>query len=90
VLLYWREIPFPRVAVRPLALLASYSMWIYITHFTIWPPLVDVLGVEAAYVLTLLAGIAIGITVERGVAIVKSAVVARRDVASQLSFVRIT
>ncbi len=65
VLLFWREIPVPRLAVKPLALLASYSMWIYITHFTIWPPLVDLLGIEGAYVPTLIGGIVIGIAVER-------------------------
>lgn len=64
-LLLLPEIPWPRLAVRPVAALAGASMWIYITHFTFWPPLEDVLGVGAAYVATIVAGIAVWAAVER-------------------------
>ncbi len=84
ILLAWREIPVPRIAVRPLALLASASMWIYITHFTIWPPLVDLLGIEGAYLPTLIGGIAVGVIIDRIVDVGRS-VVSRRDVTSARS-----
>ena len=38
-LLWWREVPLPRPAVGPIALVSAASMWILITHFTVWPPL---------------------------------------------------
>jgi hypothetical protein len=89
VLLVWREIPVPRVAVRPLALLASYSMWIYITHFAIWPPLVDMFGIEGAYVPTLLSGVAIGVAAGRIVGLTRGRIASRRDVGHRFSIVRI-
>ena len=36
-LVWFREIPIPRPIVRPVAVVASASMWILISHFTIWP-----------------------------------------------------
>lgn len=59
VLLWAREIPVPRPLVRPVALLAAASLWIYITHFTFWPLLTDVFVREVAYVLTILSGVAV-------------------------------
>jgi hypothetical protein len=59
VLLWRRQVTVPSVVVRPVALLAAASMWIYISHFTFWPLLVDVMDREPAYVLTLLAGVAV-------------------------------
>jgi acyl-coenzyme A synthetase/AMP-(fatty) acid ligase len=59
VLLVFHQLLVPRLLVLPLATLASASMWIYISHFTIWPPLVDALGIRWAYVPTILAGIAV-------------------------------
>ena len=59
VLIWHRELPIPRPAVRPIALVASASMWIYISHFTVWPLLVDWVGVRVAYVPTILVGVAI-------------------------------
>lgn len=60
VLLVWaRDLPFPRVGVRPLATLAAASMWIYISHFMIWPPMKDWFIVEVAYVLTILASLGV-------------------------------
>jgi hypothetical protein len=60
VLLIWRrDLPLPRVAIRPIAVVAAASMWIYVSHFRIWPPLARNLPDAAAYALTILAGIAI-------------------------------
>lgn len=65
VLLFLPEIPIPRVLMKPTAALAAASMWIYITHFTFWPPLVDLVGTRAAYVPTILGGIAVWAVFER-------------------------
>jgi non-ribosomal peptide synthetase component E (peptide arylation enzyme)/acyl carrier protein len=60
VLLIWRrDLPLPRAAIHPIAVVAAASMWIYVSHFRIWPPLARNLPDAAAYVLTILAGIAI-------------------------------
>ena len=56
VLLVWvKEVPLPRVVVRPVATLAAASMWILISHFMIWPPLKSVFVIEVAYPLTVLS-----------------------------------
>ena len=59
VLLWAREIPFPRVLMRPVHVLAAASMWIYVTHFTIWPIFTGVFVREVAYVLTIVAGVGV-------------------------------
>jgi hypothetical protein len=60
VLLIWsRDIPLPRAAIRPIAVIAAASMWIYLSHFRIWPPLDRNLPAGVAYALTVLAGVAI-------------------------------
>jgi acyl-CoA synthetase (AMP-forming)/AMP-acid ligase II len=46
-----------RPIVRPLATLASASMWILITHFTVWPVLVEAVGRTPAFPITVLAGV---------------------------------
>ena len=51
--------PLPRAAIRPIAVVAAASMWIFISHFRIWPPLERNLPIGVAYALTILAGIAI-------------------------------
>ena len=56
-LIWLRELPVPRPLVRPIAALASASMWILISHFTFWPPLKDALALPLAYVLTLAIGV---------------------------------
>lgn len=68
VLVWWREIPFPPGLARPVGLIATASMWIYITHFTFWPALVDVTDDTVAYVLTILGGVAVWFAVERATA----------------------
>ena len=60
VLLVWSpHLPLPRPAIRPIAIVAAASMWIYLSHFRIWPPLDRNLPPGAAYTITILAGIAI-------------------------------
>ena len=60
VLLLWaKELPMPRRAVRPVATVAAASMWILISHFMIWPPFQDWFVLEVAYVLTVLASIGV-------------------------------
>lgn len=58
-LIWLRAIPLPRAAPRVIAALAAASMWIYISHFRVWPPLDRNLPAGIAYVLTIVAGIAI-------------------------------
>ena len=66
IALVWiRDVPFPRPLVRPVGVLAAASMWIYVSHFSIWP-LFDRLFVrEVAYVLTIAAGVAVWFAAER-------------------------
>jgi acyl-coenzyme A synthetase/AMP-(fatty) acid ligase len=60
VLLVWcRAVPLPRWLVRPVGTIAAASMWIYISHFTFWPVLVDRFPIGVAYVVTLIAGVAV-------------------------------
>lgn len=60
ILLVWaKELPMPRIAVRPVATVAAASMWILISHFMIWPPMKDLFVVEVAYPLTVLAAIGV-------------------------------
>jgi hypothetical protein len=55
VLLVWvKELPLPRLVVRPVATIAAASMWIFISHFMIWPTLKSWFIIEVAYPLTLL------------------------------------
>ncbi len=60
VLLVWIPyLPLPRVAIRPIAVIGAASMWIYLSHFRIWPPLERNLPAGTAYAATILAGVAI-------------------------------
>jgi hypothetical protein len=66
VLLLWcREIPMPRFAVRPIAAVAAASMAIYLTHFRIWRVFDRNLGRGWAYVVTVLVGVAIWVVGQR-------------------------
>ena len=60
VLLVWcRDVPLPRLAVRAVALVASASMAIFITHFRVFPPLDRNLPSGLAYLATIAAGVGI-------------------------------
>ena len=59
VLLVWLpSLPVPRALHRPISCLASASMWIFLVHWQVWPPLDAVLKREAAFALTLTIGVA--------------------------------
>jgi peptidoglycan/LPS O-acetylase OafA/YrhL len=66
VLLLWcREVPMPRLFIRPIATVAAASMAIYVSHFRIWRVLDRNLGRGWAFVATVLAGIAIWLLADR-------------------------
>ena len=64
-LVWFREIPVPRPIVRPVAVVASASMWILISHFTIWPLAIDVMPLGWAYLATLAAGVLVWVVADR-------------------------
>ena len=72
-LVWFRNLAVPRIVVRPLATLAAASLWILVSHFTIWPYMVDAVGLGIAYPLTLLAGIVVWAIASRLVAGVERA-----------------
>ncbi|MEY2756088.1 MAG: hypothetical protein RJB65_2446, partial [Actinomycetota bacterium] len=53
------RIPMPYVAQRVIGALASASMWIYLIHWQVFPPLARLLDRRLAYVATLAAGVAV-------------------------------
>ena len=66
VLLVWcREIPMPKHLAQLVALVASASMAIFISHFRVFPPLDRTLPRGLAFVLTLAIGVAIWVLAER-------------------------
>jgi len=65
-LLWLPHLPWPRALVRPVAAIGAASLWILISHFTIWPWLTDLMDRRLAYVLTVLAGVAIHGAAEHG------------------------
>ncbi|HEX8079665.1 MAG TPA: AMP-binding protein [Jatrophihabitans sp.] len=67
LLLIWLpSLPAPRLLAPLLSRLASASLWIYLTHWVVWPPLLDA-GVPRAVVVLacLIAGVAANIGVNR-------------------------
>ena len=59
LLLWVRRIPAPRPVGLALAALASASMWIYLSHFHIWPVAKRSAPLAVAYPATVLAGVGI-------------------------------
>ena len=49
----------------PIALVAAASLYIYLTHWQVWPALADVLPIGVALPLTIVAGIAAWTAAER-------------------------
>ncbi|MEO6124251.1 MAG: AMP-binding protein [Ilumatobacteraceae bacterium] len=75
LLLTWLPaIPLPRPIHRILGVIASASMWIFLVHWQVWPPLDAVLQREVAYLLTILVGIVVGWTISRATSAIGSAV----------------
>lgn len=66
VLVWFSQLPIPRHAVRPVAAIAAASMWILITHFTVWPVLLELLPLALAYPLTIAAGLLAWASTEHG------------------------
>ncbi|MGE3588741.1 MAG: hypothetical protein AB7L17_13545, partial [Ilumatobacteraceae bacterium] len=64
-LVWFREVPVPRRIVPLVSTVAAASMWILITHFTIWPPLTRAFPLPVAYLATLAAGVVIWFAVDR-------------------------
>ena len=64
-LVWVRELPVPRWSVRIIGTLAAASMWIYVSHFSIWPLFQMVFIREVAYVLTIVSGVAVWFVAER-------------------------
>jgi hypothetical protein len=64
-LTWFRQVPCPRSLVPVVATLATASMWIYISHFRLWRPLDNLVPRGPAYVLTLLAGVAVWVCAEQ-------------------------
>ena len=60
-----RDIPVPRWSVRVIGTIAMASMWIYVSHFAIWPLYRSVFIREVAYVLTLASGVALWFAADR-------------------------
>ncbi|MEQ1874553.1 MAG: AMP-binding protein [Ilumatobacteraceae bacterium] len=52
-------IPVPRILVRPMSALASASMWIFLVHWQLFPPLDELLKREVAFALTIASGVAV-------------------------------
>ncbi len=65
VLVWVRELPLPRWTVRIVGTLAAASMWIYVSHFSIWPLYRMVFIREVAYVLTIMSGVVVWFVAER-------------------------
>jgi non-ribosomal peptide synthetase component E (peptide arylation enzyme) len=58
LLLTWLpSVPLPRPIVAPLGVLASASMWIFLVHWQVFPPVDAVLLRPYAYVVTIAAGL---------------------------------
>ena len=65
VALVWvRELPVPRWSVRIIGTLAAASMWIYVSHFSLWPLYRLVFIREVSYVLTIVSGVVVWFAAE--------------------------
>lgn len=53
------SVPVPRKLVRPIGALAAASMWIFLVHWQVWPPIDAVLKREIAFVLTIAVGVVV-------------------------------
>jgi peptidoglycan/LPS O-acetylase OafA/YrhL len=59
------RVPLPRLVARAVGVLAATSMYIFLVHWQIWPVLDRTFDDRVAYVLTILAGVAVGLAAER-------------------------
>jgi acyl-CoA synthetase (AMP-forming)/AMP-acid ligase II/acyl carrier protein len=62
VALTWIDrMPLPRTAARVVALVAAGSLWVYLTHYEVFPPLQRILPGPVALVATLGVGVGVGV-----------------------------
>ncbi len=74
LLLVWVPVlVVPRPASRVIGIIAAASMYIYLTHWQVWPRLADVMPLEAVLVPTLAVGIGAWLLSERLTALVRRA-----------------
>jgi hypothetical protein len=66
VLLWARDVPVPRVAQRLVVLLASTSLFIYLTHPQVYPAVRDATSPLVAFVASLVVGVLAGLAAQRG------------------------
>jgi len=86
VLLVWAaQVRMPRPAQRPVAVVAAASMWILVTHFTVWPVLAAQLALPVAYVLTIAAGVTVAALVQHGARLFRRVAWPRRTQAVTLA-----
>jgi acyl-CoA synthetase (AMP-forming)/AMP-acid ligase II len=50
-------VPVPRGLVRPMSAVASASMWIFLVHWQVWPPIDAALKREVAFAITIAVGV---------------------------------
>jgi acyl-CoA synthetase (AMP-forming)/AMP-acid ligase II len=84
VLVWFGELPFPRLAMRPFAFVAAASFWILITHFSLWPILEELAPIGIAYPLTILGGVAAWFAADRIVRLAARELRSRRRPLAQL------
>lgn len=65
LLLWVRTVPVPRFTAGAISLVAGASLYIYLTHWQVWPNLPDGLPVPAAMVACVIAGVAVWATAGR-------------------------
>jgi acyl-CoA synthetase (AMP-forming)/AMP-acid ligase II len=66
LLLTWaRQLAVPRALAAVLGTLASASLWIFLSHFHLWPPLQAALPNLVAFALTLAGGVGVWLAVGR-------------------------
>jgi acyl-CoA synthetase (AMP-forming)/AMP-acid ligase II len=66
VLLWARDVPVPRVGQRLVVLLASTSLFIYLTHPQVYPAVRDATSPLVAFVASLVVGVLAGLAAQRG------------------------
>lgn len=81
------SVPVPRKLVRPISALAAASMWIFLVHWQVWPPIDAVLKREIAFVLTIAVGVSVWWVGLRALTVLRAVLVrvAARRVYSQVN-----
>lgn len=64
-LLWIPVLPVPRPLTRGIGLVAAASMYIYLTHWQVWPLLIGYMPFPVALVLTVAAGVGVWVAAER-------------------------